>query len=237
MPDYSFILYKPAVPGNIGASARALKTVGFSSLWLIQPCDHLSEEARMMAHGSVDILENALVFETFEEAAGDLDFIICTTAKRRSAKHDYYSSRDIAGIMDANKESVQKIGIVFGTEESGLPNAIIQRSDLAVTIPMQTKYPSLNLSQAVMVMAYELSTHEISQGKAKKKSKNDNGFLELKQRTRFLLNNIGIAEGTPLHHRILERIAVLKPGDISLLHSISSKLDTFLSGKNGTDQP
>jgi len=232
MPEYSFILYKPAVPGNVGASARALKTMGFSSLRLIRPCDHLSEEARMMAHGSIDILQNAGVYKTFEEATGDIDYLVCTTAKRRSAKHDFYSSRDLADILNAKKESIKRIGIVFGTEESGLPNAIIQTADLAVTIPMQSKFPSLNLSQSVMIMAYELSTYEIFSTDTKDRSENENGFFELKQRTRFILNMIGIAEGTPLYHRIMERVAILQPEDISLLHSISSKLGTFMTGKN-----
>ena len=79
--EICFILYKPAVPGNVGAAARAMNTMGFSHMRLINPCNHLGDEARMLAHGSHHILENATVHKTFEEAVGDLDLVICTTAK------------------------------------------------------------------------------------------------------------------------------------------------------------
>ena len=231
MPEFIFILYKPAVPGNIGASARAIKTMGFSHLRLIQPGDYLNSEGRMMAHGSHDILEQALIFESYEEAVKDIDFIICTTAKRRSAKFDYYSSREIAAIINDKSENLERVGIVFGTEESGLPNKIIQQADIAVTVPMHAGYPSLNLSQSVMVMAYELSSHYKLESPEQLANENPAGFVELKQRTRQLLGNIGVPEGTALHHRIMERVAILKSGDISLLHSVTSKIIDYQINK------
>ncbi|HDR67850.1 MAG TPA: tRNA/rRNA methyltransferase [Bacteroidaceae bacterium] len=229
MPEFIFILYKPAVPGNIGASARAIKTMGFSLLRLIQPCDHLNDEARKMAHGSHDILEEAQIFESFEAGISDLDYLICTTAKNRSTKFDYYSSREVTAILKDKAGSLQKIGIIFGTEESGLPNNIIQHSDLAVTIPMKAGYPSLNLSQSVMIIAYELSWLNILRTSGARRLKNTQGFSELKQRTQFLLEIIGIPPGTPLHHRIMERVALLKSGDIALLHSVTARLMSALT--------
>jgi len=223
MPEIIFILYKPAVPGNVGASARAIKTMGFIQLRLIQPCDYLDKEARMMAHGSHDILEQASVFESYEEAIKDIDFIICTTAKNRSAKFDYYSSHEIGGLINDKSENLKKVGVVFGCEESGLPNSIIQHADLAITIPMHSVYPSLNLSQSVMIISYELSSHKSQEKTKTKSSKNSESFRELTKRTKLLLENIGVAEGTPLHHRIMERVAILKSGDIPLLHSVTSK--------------
>jgi tRNA/rRNA methyltransferase len=233
MADIDFILYKPAVPGNIGACARAIKTMGFSQLKLIQPCDHLTDEARMMAHGSHDILESAEVFDSFEDAVSELDLLVCTTAKKRSAKHDYYSSREIRQILDEKNVTLDRIGVIFGTEESGLPNRIIQYADLAVYIPMFSGYPSLNLSQSVMIIAYELSMLKSGlQTEEKPRDASKTGYKELKQRIRMILNYIGIPDGSPLHHRILERIAILKPVDISLLHSITSRLDPFIPENN-----
>ena len=78
--EIHFILYKPAVPGNVGAAARAIKTMGFKHLRLINPCNHLGDEALMLAHGSHDILHSAALFEDFESAKADLDLVICTTA-------------------------------------------------------------------------------------------------------------------------------------------------------------
>jgi len=215
-----FILYRPAVPGNVGAAARAMKTMGFSEMRLIEPCNHMADEALMMAHGSREILEEARICSSFEEASEGLDLVVCTTAKGRSAKHDYYSSREIHGILEDKIEMLQKVGILFGTEESGLPNELILRSDLAMSIPMAVSYPSLNLGQAVMLIAYELSSLNPLQKPGEKLEKSGEGWGELKKRTLALLDEAGIAEGTPLFHRIMERMATVGANDIPLFLSV-----------------
>ena len=131
--------------------------MGFEHLRLIAPCDHLGEGARMLAHASHDILESALLFDDFTDAVADLDLVVCTTARGRSAKHDYHSSRSIREQLENKTDHLRKVGILFGTEESGLPNALILQSDMAMSIPMANTYPSLNLAQSVMITAYELS--------------------------------------------------------------------------------
>ena len=218
--EICFILYKPAVPGNVGAAARAINTMGFSCLRLIQPCDHLGEEARTLAHGSSHILENATLYESFEEAVQDLDLVICTTARGRTAKHDYHSSREIRGLIENKAEHLNKVGILFGTEESGLPNKLILQSDLAMSIPMKTNYPSLNLGQAVMLTAYELSplNELIKPGQVLEKS--GEGWGELKIRTKKLLEEAGIRKGTALYHRIMERLSTVGANDIPLFLSV-----------------
>ncbi len=77
------ILNHPTTPENIGAAARALKTMGFSDLRLVDPCDHLSDRAHWLAHGSEDILESAQVFNSITAAISDIDFLIGTSAKKR----------------------------------------------------------------------------------------------------------------------------------------------------------
>ena len=219
-----FILYRPAVPGNVGASARAIKTMGFSQMRLIEPCNHLAEEALMMAHGSREILEKALIYSNFEEATKGLDLVVCTTAKGRTAKHDYHSSREIREILEDKKKVLQSVGILFGTEKSGLPNELILRSDLAMSIPMHVSYPSLNLSQAVMLTSYELSfLNQLNKpGEVLKKS--GEGWGELKKCTLELLDEADISEGTPLFHRILERLATVGANDIPLFLSVIKRL-------------
>ena len=219
------ILYRPSVPGNVGASARAMKTMGFSMLRLIEPCDHLNDEARMMAHGSNEILENAVLFDTFEDSTSDLDLIICTTAKKRPAKHDYHSSRDLLRILEEKTGKLGRVGILFGTEESGLPNSLILKSDLAVSIPMGGGYPSLNLAQAVMVMTYELSPLNPVKKPGKSLSKTGEGWGELKVQTETLLRNNGIPEETPLYHRIIERMSTVKANDIPLFLSVIKRIN------------
>ena len=222
--EIHFILYKPAVPGNVGAAARAILTMGFRHLRLIDPCDHLGDEARMLAHGSHDILESALLFENFEQAVADLDLVVCTTAKRRTAKHDYHSSRTIREQLKKKKEDLQNVGILFGTEESGLPNSLILKSDMAMSIPMAGAYPSLNLAQSVMVTAYELSPLNQLDLPGTTLSKSGEGWGTLKKQTAQVLNDVGILQGTPLYHRIMERMATLSSQDIPLFLSVISRI-------------
>lgn len=223
-----FILYKPAVPGNVGAGARAIKTMGFSQLRLIEPCDHLSDEARMLAHGSNDILEEAEVFKNFEEAVQDIDFLIGTTAKKRSAKEDYASPSEIREIINSKKENIKNIAILFGTEESGLPNEYLLECDIASTIPLNTTYPSLNLGQSVMLYAYEFS--DLQAGSNKKEEKvPEESYARLKERIKELLIEIDIQPDSPLHHRVLERFSSIDSSDINLLHSITSRLGKIIN--------
>lgn len=220
-----FILYKPAVPGNIGASARAMKTMGFEHLRLIDPADHLADEALMMAHGSNDILEKAQVFSSFEEAVSDIDFLIASTAKNRVAKEDYVDSREIGAMISNKKDIIGKAGVLFGTEESGLPNHLILHSNIAVTIPMYKPYPSLNLSQAVMIMAYEMSQISLSKHEKSKEEMSIEGWKQLDQRVKKMLSAAEIKPQNPLYNRILERVSFLQSGDAGLLHSVTSRLE------------
>jgi tRNA/rRNA methyltransferase len=223
--EIHFILFRPAVPGNVGASARALNTMGFRHLRLIDPCDHLNEEALMLAHGSHDLLRGAGLFDTFEEAVDDMDLVVATTAKERTAKHDYHSVRELAQILQEKQSRLDKVGILFGTEESGLPNELILQSDLAMTIPMATSYPSLNLAQSVMVTAYELSVLNQLSRPGQSIQKSGEGFGTLKKQVHHLLRNAGIPEGSPLYHRIMERIALTGPVDIPLFLSVLNRLN------------
>ncbi len=223
-----FILYKPAVAGNVGAAARAMKTMGFSRLRLIDPCDHLSEEALMLAHGSNDILEKAEVFSDFEEAVKDIDFLIGTTAKKRSAKEDYPGPPEIRKTIDGKKENLKKVAMLFGTEESGLPNEYLLKCDTASTIPLKTTYPSLNLGQSVMLYAYELSNLQTS-GNQKAEKVSQESYAQLKERIRNLLIKIDIKPDSPLHTRILERFSTIDSSDINLLHSITSRVGKFMN--------
>ncbi len=270
MADHSFcfILYKPAVPGNIGAAARAMKTMGFTELRLVDPADHLADEARMMAHGSHDILENSKVYPTYEAAVADVDFIVCTTAKKKSAKVDYIPSGRLQAFIAEKIPVTRRIGIVFGTEESGLPNSILQHANTGVTIPMATTYPSLNLSQSVMVIAYELSgllrtSADIEPGfqHPEREQQQPGGGLQqpagdcqqaeggqqvtdaeaqqpetwyqLQERISVILNKSGIKGGSPLYHRIMERLSFLKASDARLAHSVTSKVMKLLERSSG----
>lgn len=231
--EFIYILYKPAVSGNIGAAARAIKTMGFDRLRLIDPCDHLSEEARKFAHGSVEILESAEVYNNFEDCTRDIDFLIGTTAKKRSAKEDYHPPGELLRYIQGKKDSINFTGIIFGTEESGLPNEILLKCDVASSIPIRNPYPSLNLGQAVMLYAYEFST--VEQDNQGIQIKRKESYSELKKRTASLLEIIGIPENMPLFGRIMERLSALEDQDINLVHSVTSRIIRYIGNNTEKD--
>lgn len=218
----SFILVEPAVPGNVGAAARAIKTMGFSDLRLVNPCDHLSEEARMLAHGSNEILEKAGVFNSLPQALENLDLAVATTAKKRSARVQYLPVHELTGFLDGKGSSVQSAGIVFGREESGLTNDEIRMCDLVSSVPLAQAYPSLNLGQAVMLFAYTLSGYILQPSPADKSADTDGqGFRVMMDRARQVLDKMGL--NPALYNRLLERLAQLGEDDIHLVHSMLNR--------------
>lgn len=221
--EIHFILIEPAVPENIGASARAIKTMGFKSLRLVNPVNFPDEKANWLAHGSIDILENAKIFNSLEEACGDLDFLIGTSAKKRSVKYDYYPASELKNIIQNKGSSIQNLGIVFGREESGLTNSEFGKCDLVSFISMAAPYPSLNLSQAVMLFAYHLSALEKLE-EIHNPGMDRAAYSKLKARVEVILQSVGMDPESPKYNRILERLSILGDKDIKLLHSVAIEL-------------
>lgn len=220
--EYIFILTEPAVPENIGAAARAIKTMGFNQLRLVNPNNHLADEAKWLAHASNDVLENASVYSSLADAIEGIDFIIATTAKKRSSKFDYYTPEEARGIVNDKGNTIERVAIVFGREESGLTNQEVKLCDIAATVPLAAPYPSINLAQSVMVFAFVFSNvNKVSTSPINKQ----NNHTLLKQRLVELLDKIEITKERNLHGRILERVALLNEGDINLVLSIVSKLE------------
>ncbi|MFW6369871.1 MAG: tRNA/rRNA methyltransferase [Bacteroidota bacterium] len=219
----SFVLVEPATPENVGAAARAIKTMGFHKLLLVNPCDHLSDPARWLAHGSGEILENAQVFASLHQAVAGFDMVIGTTAKSRSVRYDYHPLTRLPEIIKSKGNTVKKVAIVFGREESGLRNEELKLCHLVSTVPMKTTFPSLNLAQAVMLYAWELSKIEYDSHKAVP-DRNEESFHSLYQKVETLLKEAGFKENSAIYPRFLERISLLNEGDIHLLHSYCNKL-------------
>ena len=220
--NFTFILVEPAVPENIGAAARAIKTMGFKNLILVNPCEYLSGPACWLAHASEEILENARIFSTLQEAVQGFDFIVGTSAKKRSVKNDYLSVSRLPELFKSKGNTVKKAAIVFGREESGLRNEELKLCDLVTVVPMRTVFPSLNLAQAVMLYAWELS--KITESSISHQPlKSEESFHSLVQKVRSILIETGFDEQSAIFPRFLERIAFLDEGDIRLLHSFCNK--------------
>jgi tRNA/rRNA methyltransferase len=220
--EIHFILVEPAVPENIGAAARAIKTMGFKFLRLVNPCNYLDDKAQMLAHGSVDILKKALVFHSLKEALQDIDFVVGTTAKRRLAKNDYYNCPEIYNIIKRKSGTASNVALVFGRESKGLLNNEIKQCDILSSIPMKRKYPSINLAQSVMIYAYTLSPLVLEEPDKKSKNVGRSQMRVLKENVSRIMREIGIKPN--IFGRIMERLSVLGDGDIHLLHSLCNKL-------------
>nr|WP_254212948.1 RNA methyltransferase [Burkholderia multivorans] len=153
-----FVLVEPSHPGNVGAAARALKTMGFSRLVLVAPrVPHVQSdpEAVAMASGADDVLASAHVVSTLGEALSGVHWSIALTARTREYGPPRLAPRTAAAHACTQVESGD-IALVFGNERTGLANEHVEQCSALAHIPANPAYSSLNLAQAVQVLAYEL---------------------------------------------------------------------------------
>jgi tRNA/rRNA methyltransferase len=161
-----FVLVEPSHPGNVGAAARALKTMGFSRLVLVAPrVPHVQSdpEAIAMASGADDVLAGAHVVPTLADALNGVQWSVALTARLREYGPPQYAPR--AAATQAREHAVHgDIALVFGNERTGLSNEDVERCSVLAHIPANPAYSSLNLAQAVQVLAYELRTAYLGAG-------------------------------------------------------------------------
>src|SRR5580704_1751167 len=152
---FAFVLFRPQSPGNIGAAARAIKNMGFDDLRLVAPGTLKSREAVAMAVHADDVLAHATIYPELADAIADCSIAVGTTSRRGGYRSRAVPLRAAAVELDA-LAGANKIALVFGREDRGLTNRELKLCHRLVTIPTAPEYPSLNLAQAVMVVAYEL---------------------------------------------------------------------------------
>jgi TrmH family RNA methyltransferase len=155
----NFVLVRPHYPENVGAAARALKTMGFSKLVLVSPGrlavpEH--EMAQKMAVKSWDVLDAARVCETVEEAVVGVDVIFATTSRRGIS--GVLTPRDAAPKLVELAKTGRSVAILFGNEKTGLSEHELALAKNTLRIPMAADQPSINLAQAAQLIAYELFT-------------------------------------------------------------------------------
>jgi TrmH family RNA methyltransferase len=151
------ILFEPREPGNIGSAARALKGMGLSQLYLVNPVPFLEAKPTWyMAHGATEVIENCRVVKTLEDALEGIQFLVGTTHRRRAPRLTPSVSAREAAQEIASISQNQQVGLLFGREDFGLSTSQISRCQLIASVPMASKNPSLNLAQAVQVFAYEV---------------------------------------------------------------------------------
>lgn len=163
-----FVMVGTTHTGNLGAAARAMKTMGFLRLRLVDTCPHLSAEALARSSGANDVLNNAVSFPTLAEAVADCHTVVGTSARARQLAVPLLPCRKIAEeigkmaekthtVASDSAPSVQRVAMVFGQERSGLSNESLDLCTRLLRIPCNPEFSSLNLGSAVQVVSYELS--------------------------------------------------------------------------------
>ncbi|MEO5595917.1 MAG: RNA methyltransferase [Lysobacteraceae bacterium] len=142
-------------PGNIGAAARAIKTMGLRELVLVAPEKRPDDDSRVMAVGADDVLGNARICATLDEALADCVLVAGCTARQRQVQLPEFEPRAAAPRL-LQVAAHSKVALLFGPERSGLTNEDLQRCHLSIHIPSDPDFSSLNLAAAVQVLAYEL---------------------------------------------------------------------------------
>jgi TrmH family RNA methyltransferase len=148
------VLYEPQDPVNIAATIRAMKNMGCPNLFLVRSVQYDPWRLEGIAHDTADIIERIKDCETLEEALDGTVRVAGFTARRRAAKRDLITPRSASGELLAFARD-GPVAILFGREDKGLPNEILDRAHIVVTIPT-TEHASLNLAQAVLIALYEL---------------------------------------------------------------------------------
>ncbi len=149
------VLVNTSHPGNIGGVARAMKNMGLSRLYLVEPRQFPDEQADWRAASAADVLDTAVVTESLEEAIADCQFVVGTSARGRRIPWPLLDPRQCAERM-ALASNDEQVAVLFGREDRGLTNDELKLCNLHLNIPTSEDYSSLNLAMAVQVVCYEL---------------------------------------------------------------------------------
>ncbi|MDX6021551.1 tRNA/rRNA methyltransferase [Scandinavium sp. V105_16] len=215
----SIVLVSPARAENIGAAARAMKTMGFTEMRIVDSQAHLEPAAQWVAHGSGDILENIKTFPTLADALQDVDFTVATTARSRARFHYYATPQELVPILQEKSQWMGHAALVFGREDSGLTNDELALADILTGVPMVADYPSLNLGQAVMVFCYQLSALTQT-ATAVFAENNENQLQALRSRAMALLAKLQVADDVKLADWLQQRLGLLGQRDTAMLHRL-----------------
>lgn len=150
------VLSHTSHPGNIGATARAMKTMGLHTLYLVNPKHFPNEEANARASNAMDILQHAITCESLDQSLIDTVFTAAITARPRGLSHDVFDARQGAKELLYYAQRQQPVALLFGRENSGLTSEEVNKCQIIIRIPSDPDCSSLNLASAVQIMAYEL---------------------------------------------------------------------------------
>lgn len=152
----AIVLVEPQLGENIGAAVRAMANFGLTDLRLVRPRDGWpNRKAKEAASGATGIVDNVCVFDSAEAAIAGLNFVYATTARVRDLPKQIFGPREAAAELRSRVAAGQAVGVLFGRERWGLTNEEVALADAIVTFPVNPKFASLNIAQAVLLIAYE----------------------------------------------------------------------------------
>ncbi len=161
LDNIRIVLVNTTHPGNIGAAARAMKNMGLRHLYLVAPLRYPADDATWRAASAVDVLDAAIVVDSFDAAIAGCSLVIGTSARERTIPWPLLDPR--RACAQAYREAAQQpIALVFGREDRGLTNEELQKCQLHIHIPSNPEYSSLNIAMAVQVVAYELRMLQVA---------------------------------------------------------------------------
>ncbi|MFT6032116.1 MAG: tRNA (cytidine32/uridine32-2'-O)-methyltransferase [Arenicella sp.] len=242
------VLVEPTHPGNIGSVARAMKTMGLSRLVLVNPKKFPHYEASKLAAGAESVLLNAEIVQTADEAIGDCTMVLGTSVRDREVSWPTFSPRETAANVDQHvSQSERQVAILFGRESSGLTNAEMDLCQSQIRISANQEYSSLNLANAVQIIAYELRMQFLASGSGLKDNgkpmtaakerqvaankQQKNGHIEHLQNTLESLDFIKVRPPTVLIRKLtrLYSKADLSIEEIQILRGILSAMQTKIA--------
>ncbi|EOZ9390425.1 tRNA/rRNA methyltransferase [Enterobacter cancerogenus] len=224
----SIVLVQPARAENIGAAARAMKTMGFTDLRIVGSVAHLEPATRWVAHGSGDIVDNITTYDTLADALHDISFTVATTARSRAKFHYYATPEELVPLLREKSQWLTHAALVFGREDSGLTNDELALADVLTGVPMVADYPSLNLGQAVMVYCYQLaSLMQITPPPAS--ATDENQLTALRARVESLISHLGVADDQKMTDWLQQRLGRLEQRDTAMLHRLLHDIEKKLA--------
>ena len=232
LSNISVILVEPQSPGNIGMVCRAMANFGVTDLRLVKPCQHLHPEARKFAVAANHLLGQARLFEDLPSAINDLHLTIATTRRQGRLRGELVDISKIPGLFQS-LDSAQKLGIVFGREDSGLTSDEVAMCSHASTVTTSTEVGSLNLAQAVLLFLYELSRNTSEQNPTSGATPTLGEFEGLFDHIEQILSKTAFLNPSrpdAVMNRIRKMLHRSRPDreDLSLLRGICSQIDWSL---------
>ena len=238
LKQFRIVLCETSHPGNIGSVARAMKTMGFLDLYLVNPKDFPSRHAQALACGAEDILQKATLVTSLESALENINHVIGFTARKRELTQPHKNVRDLSKQL-INEANNNKIAIVFGNETNGLSNLELQHCQSLGFIDANSKYSSLNLAHAVQIVCHEIRMvselpvkNKILEQITKKYVSHDlqNGFYKHLEE---ILNELGFlkkiqADRLMMRLRLLFNRTQMEKEEVNILRGILSEIQKKL---------